>query len=71
MNARSIPSLQDDHRLPLEGGLGDLFAIGCALHPDEPAVADGKSAFTFRELEHGATRLAHRLAAAGVERGAR
>ena len=61
----------DNNRRPLKGGLGELFSIGCALRPDEPAVADGKSVFSFRELERGATRLAHRLEAAGVVRGSR
>lgn len=51
--------------------LGDLFAYGNKRSPDRIAVEDGKSSFTFEQLEAMAIRLAAWLFAHGVRSGTR
>ncbi|AXX31563.1 amino acid adenylation domain-containing protein [Actinosynnema pretiosum subsp. pretiosum] len=51
--------------------LGDLVRAAAANWPDRPAVHDGRSGFTFAELERGALALAARLAELGVRPGDR
>ena len=50
-------------------GLHQLVEYQAATRPDVPAVDDGTTALTFRELDVTANRLAHRLVAAGVRAG--
>ena len=51
--------------------LGDLLRRTAARLPDKPAIASGDVAWTYRELDTICNRLAHGLAARGVEAGDR
>ncbi len=48
------------------GNLPELFAAHAARTPDAPAVVEGGTVLTYRELDTAANRLAHLLAGQGV-----
>ncbi|MFF2520947.1 non-ribosomal peptide synthetase [Streptomyces liangshanensis] len=52
-----------------EGALHDLFAAQAARTPDAVALVHEDRRLTYRQLDHAANALAHRLAAAGVGPG--
>jgi acyl-CoA synthetase (AMP-forming)/AMP-acid ligase II len=54
---------------PTQWNLADLFEAVCDAVPDRTAVVAGDRRLTFRELDERATRLAHHLAANGVQAG--
>ncbi|WP_446039161.1 amino acid adenylation domain-containing protein [Streptomyces sp. SID1121] len=52
-----------------EGALHDLFAAQAARTPDAVALVQEDRRLTYRELDHAANALAHRLIGAGVRPG--
>ena len=52
---------------PTQWNLADLFEAVCDAVPDRTAVVAGERRLTYRELDERATRLAHHLAANGVQ----
>jgi acyl-CoA synthetase (AMP-forming)/AMP-acid ligase II len=53
----------------MQWNLADLFEAVADAVPDRTAIIVGDRRLTFREVDERATRLAHHLAAAGVEPG--
>ncbi|MFL5385134.1 MAG: amino acid adenylation domain-containing protein, partial [Longimicrobiaceae bacterium] len=54
---------------PWRGAVHETFAARAAASPDAPAVADAGEMWTYGELDAAANRIAHALAAGGVQHG--
>lgn len=59
-----------DHRFDVPALAHQRFERQAQLQPDAVAVSDSRGSFTYRELDHHANQIAHRLLGAGLVKGA-
>ncbi|HEX5760628.1 MAG TPA: non-ribosomal peptide synthase/polyketide synthase [Thermoanaerobaculia bacterium] len=73
LSSEAARAVLPDPAAPLDaawrGSVPERFAEMARRFPQRPAVADGRRAWSYRELDEAASRLANLLRAEGVERG--
>ncbi len=73
LSSEAARAVLPDPAAPLDaawrGSVPERFAEMARRFPARPAVADGRRAWSYRELDEAASRLANLLRAGGVERG--